>query len=125
MLKIIGIAFVGVVLYQILRNTKSDFAIFVSISVGVVILVLLSDKISQVVNVFNDLSVKAGLSSEIFSSVIKIIGIGYLTEYSVNLCDDAGCSSIGKKIELCGKITILIMALPIINGIITIIGELL
>lgn len=125
MLKIIGIAFVGVVLYQILRNTKSDFAIFVSISVGVVILVLLSDKISQVVNVFNDLSVKAGLSSEIFSSVIKIIGIGYLTEYSVNLCDDAGCSGIGKKIELCGKITILIMALPIINGIITIIGELL
>ena len=125
MLKIIGIAFVGVVLYQILRNTKSDFAIFVSISVGVVILVLLSDKISQVVNVFNDLSVKAGISSEIFSSVIKIIGIGYLTEYSVNLCDDAGCSGIGKKIELCGKITILIMALPIINGIITIIGELL
>lgn len=125
MLKIIGIAFVGVVLYQILRNTKSDFAIFVSISVGVVILVLLSDKISQVVNVFNDLSVKAGLSSEIFSSVIKIIGIGYLTEYSVNLCDDAGCGGIGKKIELCGKITILIMALPIINGIITIIGELL
>ncbi len=125
MLKIVGIAFVGVVLYQILRNTKSDFAIFVSISVGVVILVLLSDKISQVVNVFNDLSVKAGLSSEIFSSVIKIIGIGYLTEYSVNLCDDAGCSGIGKKIELCGKITILIMALPIINGIITIIGELL
>ena len=125
MLKIIGIAFVGVVLYQILRNTKSDFAIFVSISVGVVILVLLSDKISQVVNVFNDLSVKAGLSSEIFSSIIKIIGIGYLTEYSVNLCDDAGCSGIGKKIELCGKITILIMALPIINGIITIIGELL
>ena len=125
MLKIVGIAFVGVVLYQILRNTKSDFAIFVSISVGVVILVLLSDKISQVVNVFNDLSVKAGLSSEIFSSIIKIIGIGYLTEYSVNLCDDAGCSGIGKKIELCGKITILIMALPIINGIITIIGELL
>ena len=125
MLNIIGIAFVGVVLYQILRNTKSDFAIFVSISVGVVILVLLSDKISQVVNVFNDLSVKAGLSSEIFSSIIKIIGIGYLTEYSVNLCDDAGCSGIGKKIELCGKITILIMALPIINGIITIIGELL
>ena len=125
MLKIIGIAFVGVVLYQILRNTKSDFAILVSISVGVVILVLLSDKISQVVNVFNNLSVKAGLPNEIFSSIIKIIGIGYLTEYSVNLCDDAGCSGIGKKIELCGKITILIMALPIINGIITIIGELL
>lgn len=125
MIKIIGIAFVGVVLYQTLRNTKSDFAVFVSISVGVIILVLLSDKISQVVNVFNNLSVKAGLPDEIFSSIIKIIGIGYLTEYSVSLCDDAGCNSIGKKIELCGKITILIMALPIINRIITIIGELL
>ena len=125
MIKIIGVAFVGIICYKLIKNVKSDFAPLILVAVGAIILILVSDKISQILNVFDGLSKKAGLSGTIFSSLLKIIGIGYVTEYAAEVCDDCDCSSIGKKIELAGKITIFVMSLPIINGIVETIGELL
>lgn len=124
MVKIIGIGFIGIVCYQLLKNTRPDIATLLTIVIGVIILIILSENIAKVINVFSTLSTQSGLSNAIFSSVIKIIGIGYITEYSANVCIDADCSSIAKKIELGGKLTIFIMALPIINEIIDIIGTL-
>lgn len=125
MLKIIGIGFVGIVCFKLVKTVKPDLSLLIIVAVGVVILIGLSDKISQILDFFNLLSEKSGLGKTIFSSLIKIIGIGYITEYAVELCNDCECSSIGKKIELSGKITIFIMSIPIINGIFDTIGELL
>ena len=68
---------------------------------------------------------KSGIGTGLFSGMLKIIGIGYLTEFSANLCDDYGYLSIGKKIQLGGKITIFLMAIPIIGSLVEIIGNLL
>jgi stage III sporulation protein AD len=125
MFRIIGIAFVGVVLYQLIKNTKPDIAALLLIGVGVTLLIAVSDYITDALAAFTALSEQAGLGKTVFSSLLKIIGIGYITEYSVNICNDSGCSSIGKKIELAGKLTIFIISLPIINGIITTIGGIL
>ena len=125
LLKIIGIAFVAVVGYNVLKYSKQEFAGFVLIGAGCIILILLSEKIAEAVTVFQGIAQKANLNSAVFSMILKIIGIGYITEYSVSLCEDNGCSSIGKKIELAGKITIFLMAIPIISGIIELIGGIL
>lgn len=125
MIKIIGIAFIGVICFVLIKSTKPDLAPLLLISVGAVILILLSDSISNAIGVFLNLSEEAGLTKSVFSALIKIIGIAYLTEYSVNISDDLGCSSIGKKIEIAGKITIFTMAIPIITEIIKIINGLL
>lgn len=95
------------------------------LATGAAILILLSDTIGNVIQTFSSLTEKSGLSNTVLSAVLKVIGIGYLTEYATNVCDDCGCSSIGKKIELSGKITIFVMALPVINGIVDIIGNLI
>ncbi|NCA91873.1 stage III sporulation protein AD [bacterium] len=125
LLKIIGIAFVAVVGYNVLKYSKQEFAGFVLIGAGCIILILLSEKIAEAVTVFQGIAQKANLNDAVFSMILKIIGIGYITEYSVSLCKDNGCSSIGKKIELAGKITIFLMAIPIISGIIELIGGIL
>lgn len=125
MIKIIGIAFIGILCYKLIKDTKPDLAPLLLIAVGAVILILLSDSISNAITVFLQLSEQAGLSKSVFSALIKIIGIGYLTEYSASICDDLGCSSIGKKIEIGGKITIFTMTIPIITEIIREIGDLL
>ena len=125
MFKIIAIAFVGVLVCILMKDIKPELTPLVLIAVGVVILILLSDNIAEILEFFMGLSDDAGLSRSVFSTVLKIIGIGYLCEYSVNVCDDCGCTSIGKKIELAGKITILILSIPIITGIIQAIGALL
>ena len=61
----------------------------------------------------------------IFSSILKIIGIGYLTEFANGICVDSGAKSIGDKLQFAGKVVILLLALPILENLIEIIAEIL
>ena len=61
------------------------------------------------------------LNSGIFTSVLKIIGVGYLVEFAGDICSEAGVSSVSNKILLAGKILILIMCLPIVKNLLEVI----
>ncbi|MBO5102803.1 MAG: stage III sporulation protein AD, partial [Clostridia bacterium] len=52
---------------------------------------------------------------------LKIIGVGYITEFSSNLCADSGNSAVASKILLAGKLVIFVLAIPIITSLIDII----
>ncbi|MFA6866149.1 MAG: SpoIIIAC/SpoIIIAD family protein [Clostridia bacterium] len=123
--KILGIAFIGVVCYGIVKNVKNELGIFVLLAVGATILIILSDYIVNAISVFSQISTKSGLNRDIFSSIIKIIGIGYIAEYATSICDDAGCKTIAKKIQLGAKLTIFVMTIPIITNIIDIVEGIL
>lgn len=123
--KIIGVAFVAVTAYSLLRVEQPQIGRLLIVAAGCLILIILSDSISTVIRTVSSLGKNAGLSSSVFSSLIKIVGIGYLTEFSVSLCNDSDCSSLGKKIELGGKIVILLSAMPIITDIISLLEALL
>ena len=76
-------------------------------------------------NVFNNIFNISGINGSLYSIIFKIIAIGYLAEFTAGICNDTGNSSLGDKVLLGGKIIILVMALPIVNGILDIIMELL
>ena len=77
------------------------------------------------IETFLHLTEITGIDQQIFQIVLKIIGIGYLTEFTANLCSDSGMNSVAEKVLLGGKVVILIVALPIINTLIEIITDLL
>lgn len=124
-LKIIGLCFVALVCFNVIKNVKPEFGLFVIVCAGAAVVILLSDGIIDAVNAFSSLAEKSGINNDVFSSVLKIIGIGYVTEYSAGICEDGGSKSLAQKIQFAGKITIFIMAMPIITGIIEVIGGIL
>ncbi|MDE6550194.1 MAG: hypothetical protein K2M44_01670 [Clostridia bacterium] len=116
--KVIGIGILGAIVALMLKNTQSSYAILAVIATGIVILIIAVNALGQVIVAFEEIVDKTNLSSALFATLLKIIGIGYLTEYSVNLCNDMECASIGKKISFAGKITIFLMAMPIVTALI-------
>lgn len=123
--RIIGVGLATALTALIVKQVKPEMAIIISIAGGIIMLLMLVDSVTSIITVLKSLTQKSGLSSGIFSAVLKIIGVGYLTEFSANLCVDAGSTSIANKILLAGKILILVSALPIITNLIDIISELL
>ena len=124
-IKILGVAFVAVTAFSVIKTEQHQIGRFIPIAAGCLILVLLADPIATVIRTAKNLGSRSGLSTTIFTSLLKIIGIGYLTEFAVSLCNDSDCSSVGKKIELGGKLTILLSAMPILTEIITLLEGLL
>ncbi|MBR5012959.1 MAG: stage III sporulation protein AD [Clostridia bacterium] len=119
--KILAIAILTCIASLIVKQVKPDFASLVTLAGGVVILLLLIGYISSILDVFKGLIDKANLSPTLFSSILKIIGIGYLTEFTANLCSDTGNSSLASKVGLAGKIIILFLSLPIITNLLEVI----
>ena len=123
--KIIGIGLLTLITYIIVKPLKPDVAVFISIIGSVIILMFCIDELTDVIFQINIFVEKAGINSQLFACVLKIVGIGYIVEFSSNLCVDAGNSSLADKISLAGKITILVMSMPIISNLLNIIIEIM
>ena len=113
--KIALLALVTLVAVLVVRQLKPEFAMPLTIGASVVILIMLCDELYKVVYTFYDFAEDANVDSEAISCVIKVVGIGYLAEFSNNLCVDANCKSIGDKVLLASKIAILFCALPVVE----------
>ena len=117
-IKIIGIAFIAVIIIVILKQYRPEFAIYASIIAGVLILTLASGTLSGIIDMINSISSKTNINSEFLVILIKITGIAILTEFAVSICKDAGESAIASKVDIGGKIIIISMSIPIINALI-------
>ncbi len=114
-LKLSIIAILSVVAILVVRQLNKELALPLTIGASVVILSMLCDKLYDLVYTFYNFSQEANVDSEAISCVIKVVGIGYLAEFTNNICVDSNCKSIGDKVLLASKIAIVICALPIIE----------
>jgi stage III sporulation protein AD len=116
-LQIIGIGLVSTVIIIILRKQKPEIAVQVSIVAGIIIFMMLASKLSAVVDLLEEYANKAGIKPVYFTTVLKITGIAYIAEFGADICRDAGEGAIASKIEMAGKIIIVVMAVPIIASL--------
>ena len=123
--KIIAMGIVTTIAVLVVKPTKPEIALLIGLAGSVLIFINLIDMLASVFNVFTLLVEKTGVSSELFASLLKIIGVGYLAEFSASICADSGNGSIAEKILFGGKIVILMLALPIFISILDIIMGLL
>ena len=119
--KIIGVGLLSLIIIIILKQYKPDFAIYVSILAGAIILMLVMDKLSNIVTLLSNIQNKANINNQFLVILLKITGISFLTEYASSICNDAGESSIATKIDLGGKILIIAISIPIIQALLELI----
>jgi stage III sporulation protein AD len=113
-LQIVGLAMVAAVLAVILKQDRPEFALQISILTGIIIFTVMLTKITAVINVIQGLANRADIDEIYFNTILKIIGISYITEFGAQVCRDAGSTAIASKVEFAGKIIILVLAVPII-----------
>lgn len=123
--KIIGIGIIGAVVTLMLKQTSSEYSVLAVLSTGIIILIMILNSLTDVVLAFNEIVEKSGIESELFNGLLKIVGIGYVTEFSASMCADMNAESIGKKINFAGKITIFLMAMPIVTALIDTVAKLI
>lgn len=122
-LKVIGVGLTGAIIANFIKKGKEEFTIFVTLATGIIILIYIMSSLGDVVIAFNQITDTAGIDDKLFGSILKIIGIGYITEYAASICKDFNYSSLAQKIQLAGKVTIFILALPVITNLMDLISR--
>ena len=124
-IRIIGIGLLALIIIVILKQYKPEFAIYVSMIAGVLILVLSIQKLTGIINLLQSLANKTYINKSFLSILLKITGIAFITEFAVSICSDAGEKAIASKIEIGSKVIIIAMSIPIISSLLEIILKIL
>ncbi|KAF1086542.1 Stage III sporulation protein AC/AD protein family protein [Sporotomaculum syntrophicum] len=116
-LQISGIALTGAVLAVVLKQKSPPMAVLLSIAVGVIIFLLVLGKIGAIVDILQQLSERADISTIYLGTLLKIIGIAYIADFIAQICRDADQGAFATKIELAAKIMVLVLAVPIVVAV--------
>ena len=116
-IKIIAIGLIALILIILLKQYKPEFALYISLLTGVLILILVMDKLTGIIQLIQSISNKANINNQFITILIKITGIAFLTEFAVSISNDCGESAIANKIDLGGKVLIIVISIPIITAL--------
>ena len=125
LLKIIAIALVTVFANMLIKQTKPEIAILISIVGSLLIIIMSVNSLTNIMSSFYAIFDKTGINTTLLTPLIKIIAIGYIAEFGANICLDAGASSIADKILFCAKLIILVISMPIVTTVIDMVMSLL
>lgn len=113
-LQVLGCGFLTLVIWLVLQQYKSSLGIFVVTAFGVLVMVQIADSLQQIIQTLLQVSVQAGIHTAYLTTMIKMIGIAWLTEFLCQTCRDAGSSALAVKIEFAAKVSILLLIFPML-----------
>ena len=114
-----------VILTLQLKNIKSEYSVVIMI-VGCVIIFFYSiSGIIKVVEILKKIINDTGINDERIIILLKIMGISYIDEFVSDIAKDSGYSALSNQIQIYGKITILVVSVPILESLINCINGLL
>lgn len=115
--KIIGVAFVTAISAILLKGTKPELSFAVTVTGVIVILLFIVDSLQNTVAIFQTIAQMTGVENGLIKILIKIVGVGYLTEFGAGILNDFGSSAVADKVVLAGKITIVVLSFPVLESL--------
>lgn len=115
----------GVIIAVLLKEAKASAAIYMCIAISLFLFIEIFNHLKTIVQCIKEISEYVNVEETYISTLLKMLGITYIAEFASGICKDAGFSAIATQIELFGKITILLLSLPILLAMLNMIKGLL
>lgn len=125
LLKILAVAMVTVFAHMLIKQTKPEIAILITIIGSAIIIIMAVNILNSVISSFYKIFQTTGVETAVLTPLIKIVAIGYIAEFGANICADAGANSVADKILFAAKLIILVIALPIVTTVVDMVVMLL
>lgn len=122
-ISILGI--IAAIFVVVISEKKPELGMLLGLAFGVITLMIAFGKAGTIVKALEDTIKSAGIDAKLLVPVLKITGMAYITQFSVDVCKDVGQNSIAGKVETVGKILMLVVAVPIVTSLIRIISSII
>lgn len=125
MLTIGVIGIVGVILAVWFKTIKPECGIMISVVVCIFIFVYSLLRISDIIEIVDRLSGMTSISKDYIKILLKITGITFVSEISSDIAKDCGYLAVANQVQIFGKLTVLVVSLPVFTELIYAVTSLL
>lgn len=123
MLKVYGIAILAAMLCLLLKKWNAETTTLVKVVGGIVICGICLGAVSPIINYMYELSQMSGMNEQL-SVLLRVLCVAVITHVAANVCRDCGEATLAGYAEMGGKIEILLLSLPLIEGLVGTVIEL-
>ena len=115
--KILALCIVISVIAVILKQKSGEYALLLSVAVGVVIGIILLNNLFAPIRLISEYISKYGVKTQGFEVALKTVGIGYITSFVSDACKSCGQTSMAASAELAGKCAIFLLSVPLMISV--------
>lgn len=123
--QVAALAVAGVLLAVQFKSGKAEYGIYLGAALSILIFFQILGKLNVILEVIKTIGEFLPLNKIFAGTLLKMLGITYVAEFSASICQDAGYQTIARQIEILGKLTILVMSMPILLALLQTIREFL
>ncbi len=123
---VMSIAVLGltaVILAVQLKGVKGEYGVYLAAAAGLVIFFYGISKLETILDAIKQVQAYIKINHVYINTLMKMIGITYISEFSSGICKDAGYGSLGNQIEIFGKLSILAVSMPILLALMEMVQE--
>lgn len=124
-LKACGAVLIGVILILIVSKSSKDLALVLAAAVCVMVALTAMEYIRPVLEFLTKLEYLGNLDHSMIRILLKVSGIGLITEICSLVCADSGNASVGKVMKLLGSSVMIWLSLPLYTMLIELLQRIL
>lgn len=125
MIKVVAIAIISMVFSIVLKKVLPEFSFLLTITVGLCIFFLLQYSIETILHTMLYLAEISQIDQNLLTPIFKTVAISIITKITGEICRSAGEQGIATSIDIAGTIVSLVIALPLIEGVINMMTDML
>lgn len=124
-LQVCGAVLLSVIAVLTLKTNSKDFGAILAIGVCCMVALAAMRYLEPLLTFLKTLEALGGLNRNMTEILLKVTGIGIITEIANLVCKDAGNESVGKSMELLGTAVILYLSMPLFTALIELLQKIL
>ena len=117
MIRIGVIAVAAALLAAWVKSVKPEYSLWITAAAGILLGSFALTKLGDIVTELQLVQKFLSSYGTYFKLLIKMIGIAYVAEFSADLCKDAGANVLASQVELLGKLSVLILCMPVMTSL--------
>jgi len=115
----------AVIVFLVLNRQDKEIAALLTVAVCAMVIYTAGAYIEPVVAFLKQLQQISNISGEYLGILMKVVGIGLLSEIASLVCSDAGNASLGKTLQIVASFVILWLSLPLLQALMDLIQKIL
>lgn len=124
-IKAIAGVLTAVILWLSVNKDNKSISILLTLAVCIMVFSVCAYFLQPIIEFIYKLQLLGELEESLLSTVLKVVGIGLLTEISVTICKDSGNESMGKSLQILSAVVVIWLSMPVFERLITLLDKIL
>ncbi|MBE5944905.1 MAG: stage III sporulation protein AD [Lachnospiraceae bacterium] len=109
---------VAIILALSLKSRNPEISSLISLAICICIIGICVGRIGAIIDSLKTITGYINMDQSYLFILLKLIGISYICEFASGISKDAGYSAVASQIELTGKLTMMMISLPVLMQVV-------